>query len=213
MKPIMSKRKNFAAYTEQELINGLMALPVQEDLHTYFFNIVCSSILSKNAMTFKANSINELLGEFYEFVSKNNWHVLRSYKGRGALRSYLSVCFHRHLNKQRNYLTIPFDIVSLDYINDHEEEYNLYAEPQENSLPIEKALMQLKERDRCVIQEIYINGKSTLEAADTLWVHVKTDEKDWRKLPVKKVQNTISCLKVRALAALQAELEKCNNND
>ena len=213
MKPTMSKRKNFAEYTDQELIDGLMALPVQEDLHTYFFSVVFKSVLSYNAMAFKDWEPNELLGEFYEFVSKDNWYVLRNYKGIGSLRSYLSVCFQRHVNRLRGYWEIPFDIVSLDYINEHEEEYNLYAEPEEKSMPVEQALLQLKERDRLVIQEIFYNGKSALEAAEVLWVYVRSNEKDWRKLPSKTVQNTISSLKLRALAALQAKLLKENNSD
>lgn len=213
MKPTMSKRKNFAEYTDQELINGLMALPVQEDLHLYFFSVSFRSVLSYNAMAFKNWNPNELLGEFYEFVSKNNWYVLRKYKGEGSLRGYLSVCFQRHINKLMGYWEIPFDIVSLDYINDHEEEYNLYAEPEEKRMPIEQALMQLKERDRLVIREIFYNGKSALEAAEVLWIYVKSSEKDWRKLPAKTVQNTISSLKLRALAALQAQLLKNNKCD
>lgn len=213
MKPTMSKRKNFAEYTDQELIDGLMALPVQQDLHSYFFNVVFGTVLNYNAMAFKDWSINELMGEFYEFISKDNWYVLRNYKGLGTLRSYLSVCFQRHINRLRGYWEIPFDTVSLDCLNDCEEEYNLYAEPEEKKTPIEQALMQLKERDRLVIQEIFYNGKSALEAAEVLWVHVKSTEKDWRKLPAKTVQNTISSLKSRALAALQARLLKQKERD
>ena len=70
-----------------------------------------------------------------------------------------------------------------------------------------QAFDKLKERDRLLLREMVINERSALDVADEIWRFVRSAERDWRKLPVKRVQDTISMMKRRALMNLLEQLK------
>lgn len=209
---MLVKRNKYSKLNDREWIELLLSTPTDERGVNYFFEIKCRDFLryiSSNILY--SSDKREILGEFYEFISANDWHVLRLYKGRNeaSLGSYLSQCAVRYFTatKNRDKAIIKIDIDSPDII----KELSLFTseEEEDESLqpPVWKAFAKLNERDQTILRLIIIEDKSALEAADTIWPFVKSDNKDWRSLPSKRVQDTIAMLKRRALLALSLELK------
>lgn len=207
---MLLKNSRFALFSDKEWVEHLLAFPCEEDAHRYFFNVKCNSFLKYISQTlFGGSSVDYILGEFYEFLSNNDWAVLRMYKQRNdaSLSSYLSRCTINHFmarkrgeDKKHFLLMDSFDIVAeLDRFTSDEEVENP---------PVWQAYSHLSLRDRTVLRLLVIEGKHSIDVADEIWPMVKSTNREWRELPVKRVQDTIAIIKRRALLALQIELKR-----
>lgn len=200
----------YARLSDNEWIELLMTFPPDERAHRYFFDVKCRVFLQYIASTiFGSNDVREIIGDFYQFLSQDDWHVLRLYKNRNSasLGSYLSRCAVHHFMaiKRREQASLGLSMEHPDII----KELSLFTEEEEREEPpVWKAFAQLNERDRTILRLMVIEGKSALDAADSIWPYVKSDNKDWRTLPPKRVQDTIAMLKKRALLSLSLELKR-----
>lgn len=204
------KKDKYAQISDSEWIDILMATPKDDDAHEYFFYQKCGAFLTYISLTiFDSNSIYAIVGSFYQFLSYNDWQVLRNYKGRNGatLCSYLSRSAINHFIdlKRREDAIIKVDI---DQPTILQELSQFTVEEREEMPPVWEAYENLCERDRTILRLLVIEEKSALEAADAIWPYVKSKNKDWRSLPTKRVQDTISMLKKRAVLALSLELNK-----
>ncbi len=205
----------YANVDDREWINILTATPKDEEAHQYFFYEKCNEFLNYISLAiFNSNRTGHILGRFYQFLSHNDWHVLRSYKGRNgaSLASYLSrsAVHYFAAQKRREDAIIRVDI---DQPTILQELSQFTIEEEEDMPPVWEAYEKLSLRDRTILRLLVIEEKSALEAADEIWPHVKSKHKDWRSLPAKRVQDTISMLKKRAILLLTLELKKrhkCN---
>ena len=195
----------YANITDEEWVEKLMSIPPIQPLHYYFFKIKCSSFLKYIAENIlNLDSPESILGEFYEFLSRNNWHVLRCYKKRGnaSLATYLSRCtlYYFIKEKKRNEEENFYSLENKEII----EQLNYMAANEEDKIDtrVWQAFAKLCERDQKVLRRLIIEGRTTTEIADEVWPYVQGKEKDWRKLPTKRVQDTISMMKRRALFCL-----------
>lgn len=192
---------NYANLTDEEWVEKLMSIPPIQPLHYYFFKVKCSSFLKYIAENIiKTDCIESILGEFYEFLSHNNWQVLRCYQKRGnaSLSTYLSKCTLYHFLKQKK--NENNNVYSLESREILEHLNNLTTHEEEKmDTRVWQAFAKLCERDRKVLCRLIIEGRTTTEIADEIWPYVHGKEKDWRKLPIKRVQDTISMMKRRAL--------------
>ena len=166
-----------------------------------FLRHVAKNILNED-------NVSNIWGEFYEFISANDWSVLRNFSGKNnsSLYTYLSNCAVHYFLKVRkkNSRIVCVDMAECDVASlldsfsaDKEEEYS----------SVWQAFDRLKERDRLLLREMVINERSALDVADEIWRFVRSAERDWRKLPVKRVQDTISMMKRRALMNLFEQLK------
>lgn len=202
---------SYAKLNDRELVRRLTAAPTDEKLHRYFFEIKCRPFLQYIASAlFGSNRTEPLLGEFYEFLSRNDWHILKQYENRNgaSLSGYLSRCtIHHFLALKKREEKIYDNIGTLDH-PDIIAELNKFVQEEEKEMPpVWMAFKLLNERDRNILRYLVIEGRSTLEIADHIWKYVNT-ENDWHTLPVKRVQDTIAMMKRRALLALTTELRK-----
>ena len=203
-------RVNYSKLSDKELIGKLTARPVDEEAHDYFFNRRCTHFLDYIATNVAGEEgADDILGEFYEFVSQNDWDILHKFRNQNnaSLNTYLSTCTLRHFLKKKK-KDERESTLSIE-CEDIADQLELFAADEEDNLPpVWQAFMKLSERDRLLLKILVIDGKSALEAADTIWQYVRTKEKDWRNLPVQRVQNTISMMKHRALFMLMEELRR-----
>ena len=89
----------YVQLSDNEWIELLMATPPEESAHRYFFEVKCRTFLQYIASTiFGSDDSREIIGDFYQFLSQDDWHVLRLYKKRNgaSLGSYLSRCAVHH---------------------------------------------------------------------------------------------------------------------
>jgi hypothetical protein len=207
----MENNKNFAQLTDKEWIEGLISKPVNEKLNEYFFKVKCAGLLRYITMaTLNNENYNEILGEFYEFLSKDDWHVLRQFKGKNGATfySYIARCSVNYFlgeHKKRLLFAKRFDCI------DSPEVINSLGELSDNEFCYEEgsvmeAFHYLGKRDRHILRLLVINGKSTLEVAEKIWPYVNSQQ-DWRELPPARVQSTIAMIKHRALARLTCNIK------
>ena len=206
---LYSNGMDYKKMTDRELIERIVAKPVDEAVHNYFFKVQCEPFLrhvAKNILN--EDNVSNIWGEFYEFISANDWSVLRNFSGKNnsSLYTYLSNCAVHYFLKVRkkNSRIVCVDMAECDVASlldsfsaDKEEEYSM----------VWQAFGKLKERDRLLLREMVINERSALDVADEIWRFVRSAERDWRKSPVKRVQDTISMMKRRALMNLLEQLK------
>ncbi|MBO7301708.1 MAG: hypothetical protein J6U58_03260 [Bacteroidaceae bacterium] len=205
----------FDKLTDEEMIQRLIATPVENRLHDYFFRHVCHSFLLYISQTlYNENSTYHLTGEFYEYISNDNWKVLRMWKGENgcSLCSYLSTCTMRYfsnkirIEKKRSEIEfVPSTPEFIEYIQ------NLPVEEYEETGTTWQAFNMLQERDQDTLRLLIIEEKDAMSAAPEIWKHLNS-KKNYKDLPPQKVQNTISMIKHRALISIQKNINKLQKN-
>lgn len=210
---MLTKHNKYALLDDFELIECIVATPCIQEAHDFFFKVKCAPFLKYIAMLiYDDDDTSEILGEFYEFISNDNWKILRMFDNRNgaSLNSYLSRCTMNHfITKKRR--EDKYRIERIEHA-DIAKELSLFIQEEEPQMPpVWKAYENLSQRDQIILKLLVIENKSALASADTIWKFVKSKNKEWRMLPVKRVQDTIAMLKRRALLSLSLELEKIVN--
>ena len=200
--------ENYSRLSDLELVDRLMSKPTDEKLHDFFLTKICRRILRHISLRiFNHDDDTELWGEFYEFISKDDWMVLRKWESKNgaSLTTYLSYCatnyfLHRQLMEKR--LSERFVHVS------SQEEYGQLADVCDEveeacytDKQVRDAFSALNERDQTILQELVIDGHNVMEAAPVIWEYIKSD-KPLSELDPKRVQCTIAMAKSRAQLAL-----------
>lgn len=208
------KLENYSLISEQELVERLIAVPVDEKLHDFFLRKICRRILKHISLRiFNHPDDTELWGEFYEFISRNNWAVLRKWEGKNgaSLTTYLSYCatnyfVHRQLADKKleeRFVSVSSHEDSSLFVDECDDD----NEEQYTQQQVWDAFYALNERDRTILQELVIDGRSALEAAPVIWEYIKS-EKSLSEMSPKRVQCTIAMAKSRAQLALFSNLRR-----
>lgn len=201
--------------SDEEWIEKLLNVPPIESLHRYFFKVKCAPFLqfiAKKIM--KTDLVESIMGEFYEFLRKDDWYVLRQFRAskNASLSTYLSRCtlnyFCRQKQKENQRAGIHVCYEDAASILDC---LVATSEDKEMDSHLWPAFYSLKERDRILLYHLVIKGQSAMDVADRVWCYVRSKEKDWRNLPSKRVQSTISMMKQRALYVLLSKLNVVKN--
>ena len=93
------QKMQYDKLTDEEMVQRLMATPTENKLHDYFFSKKCYNFLLYISQTlYNEETIYHLTGEFYEFLSRNDWYVLRNWKKHNdcSLYTYLTRCAINH---------------------------------------------------------------------------------------------------------------------
>ena len=201
----------FSSLSDQELIERLTATPVDEQLHNYFFTRKCRQFLKYISLNIcHCESEKQLWGEFYEFLSKDNWSVIRNWKNRNGatLYSYLAFCATNHFihkrlaeKKEEQLFVTPSQTMyeQMAEVADEEDEIQAY--------PVKEAFNMLSLRDQVILRMLVIDGNSALEAAPVIWKYIK-NSKPLEEMDPKRVQCTIAMAKHRAQLALLNNLKQ-----
>ena len=211
----MYRKSSFAKLDDKELVEGLTAIPVNRELHEYFFYVKCQKFLNYISSTlYNRCDSRHLVGELYEFLSKNNWSILRNWENKNgaSLYSYIARCSINHFtNKEiaeKKRLGIEFHADAAELI----EQLGDFTQEEEHEMPpVWEAFGMLNERDRKILRLLVIEEKSMIEAAPEIWPHIKS-KAGIESLTPKQIQSTIAMVKHRALLALVQKLKKINRN-
>ena len=177
---------NYSAYaniTDEEWIERLAAIPPIQPLHHYFFKVKCYSFLKYIAeKVLEAECVESILGEFYEFLSRNNWHVLRCYKKRGnaSLATYLSRCTlyyfikEKKRNEEENFYSLENKEI-IEYITNKDYNNLLYNDLEIASFGLNKELKEIKENLSKV-------GSTIMSGSGSSMIVFSSDEKAFDKV-------------------------------
>lgn len=201
----------YKVLSDEELIELLMQRPLDNNLFRYFLFDKCKSLLCYISSTFyKSSNTKVIFGEFYEFLSENDWKVLRSWKRKNnsTFNNYLTACavnyFMKEVGKEKKrnlYEFVPNDPEQLFELN------QFTAEEEVEQPPVWEAFKKLDERERTILQLLVIEGKSAMTAAPVIWKYINS-AKELEQATEKNIQSTISVAKSRALLSLTKELQK-----
>ncbi len=201
----------YSGFTDEELIEEFLKDTSKSEIIEFFIKKRCTDMLRFiSCSMFESSDYHEILGEFYIFLQKNDWHTLRLYKNKNNAKfsTYLSRCATNYfMEKKKRMQKEQEQNISIES-NSVLSEINQIAMYYEENYAREKecmiqALDKLEEGDRTLIDLLILQGRSSLDVADKIWDYVKSDEKDWRELPVKRVQDTIAMKKHRATLKLR----------
>lgn len=207
----MLRQDNFASMSDQELIDGLISTPTNNKLHEYFFNVKCKKFLKYiSSVLYNEENHDIIVGEFFEYISNDDWRLLRKWKGKNGctLYSYLAACSMRYFLSKRNNekkrnsleesLSTPEIIECLNYLT---------TEDECDMPPIWDAYNMLNERDKTIIRLLVIEERDMLQVAPEIWKFIKSS-RTIEELNSKQIQSTISMVKHRALLTLMTNLKK-----
>ena len=211
----MLQKKMYAQMSDKELIDGLIAVPANSRLHKFFFQEKCKLFLKYiSATLYDEEDGNTLVGELYEFLSNDNWKILRKWEGKNgcSLNSYLASCSMHYFagrvraEKKRNvFEAIPSSPDIIEYL-DH-----FTAEEENEMPPVWEAYGMLKERDQVILRLLVIEELDMLAAAREIWPYINSSHAI-HEVTQKHLQSTIAMAKHRALLALLNNLKRLTRN-
>ena len=95
--------------TDQQIVNNLI-IGLHHTIKDFFF-VRCKPMLIYIGQYFcqDKQSSEELIGEFYEFLSADDWHKLRIFKFTCSLNSYVTIIASRYFQHKRDKETLTLD--------------------------------------------------------------------------------------------------------
>lgn len=152
---------------EKLIVNDIVAI---KD----FFFIRCKPMLMYIGQYFcqYKQTPEELIGEFYEFLSADDWHKLRIFKYTCSLNSYITIIATRYFQHERDKELLPLDenIALVNNLKDGRNSDNLFMEDLDN------IIRRLHPFDRFLVQRILIDGEKPGDVLDEAEEIMRTDE-------------------------------------
>lgn len=207
--------REFASMSDIELVKGLMTIPPNSRLHEYFFCRKCKRLLEYISNTlYNGVDGGSLVGELYEYLSNDNWKVLRMWEGKNgcSLNSYLASCSLRHFaskvrteEKRSACEVLPSSLALVESLE------HFTVEEEDSMPPVWEAYWMLGERDRLILRLLVIEGRDVMDVAPQIWKYMNSSYALY-ELTQKKVQSIIAMAKHRALIALAVKLNSLSKN-
>lgn len=128
---------------------------------TYIGHYYCNSKLTPE----------ELIGEFYEYLSANDWHKLRIFKFSCSLNSYVSIIASRYFQHKRDKTSVPLDdnIALVKDIKAKEADAFFMGD-------LRKVVARMQPFDRFLVQRILIDGEKPGDILDEAKIFLKHDK-------------------------------------
>ena len=139
-----------------------------------FFFVRCKPMLIYIGQYFCWNkqTPEELIGEFYEFLSADDWHKLRIFKYTCSLNSYVTIIASRYFQHKRDKELLPLDenIALVENLQDDKTGDAFFMED------LNKIIKRLQPFDRFLVQRILIEGEKPGDILDEARVLMAKDE-------------------------------------
>ncbi|MBQ2883467.1 MAG: sigma-70 family RNA polymerase sigma factor [Alphaproteobacteria bacterium] len=148
--------------TDQQIVNNL----IMGDHRTIkdFFFVRCKPMLIYIGQYFcqHKHTPEELIGEFYEFLSADDWHKLRIFKYTCSLNSYVTIIASRYFQHKRDKELLPLNdnIALVKNLQDNRSGDAFFMED------LNKIIKRLQPFDRFLVQRILIDGEKPGDILD-----------------------------------------------
>ena len=160
--------------SDQETIEGLL----RDDPRTirHFFFGRCRAALAYIGQYYlpERESAEELIGEFYEFLARDNWHKLRIFRYTCRLDSYILIIASRYFLKRRKELeTTPIDEPSAEHKAPSvaPDFYPFFR------MDLERVIDQMSLFDRFLLRRILIDGEKPADILEEARTMIAFDDK------------------------------------
>ncbi|MCR8912851.1 hypothetical protein NW211_12695 [Barnesiella sp. ET7] len=159
--------------TDQEIVNKLI-LGDPLTIKNFFF-VKCRGALEYIGQYFcrDKQTAEELIGEFYEFLSADDWHKLRIFKYTCSLNSYITIIASRYFQHKRDKEMLPLDdnIAIVKNLQEASGVNGVFFMEDVN-----KVIMGMAPFDRFLVQRILIDGEKPGDILDEAEEFVRTDK-------------------------------------
>lgn len=159
--------------TDQEIVEKLVSN--DPGVIRHFFFVRCRSALAYVGQYFCGNryGAEELIGEFYEFLSADDWHKLRIFRYSCSLNAYVTVIASRYFQKKRDKAMLSLDV-------DRDGESGLTVSdvpvvmPEDRSLLkiVEVMLSRMQPLDRILLSRILLDGEKPGDIIDEVFPYI-----------------------------------------
>ncbi len=157
--------------SDKEIVERLIA----NDAHVVqdFFFVRCRPALRYIGQYFCSDrqEPEELIGEFYEFLSADDWHKLKIFKFTCSLNSYVTVIATRYFQHKRDSKTVSMG----ENIAMPDNEVSSSTESIFFMDDLRKVLASMHPLDRYLIERILINGEKPGDILEDAEVFIKSD--------------------------------------
>ena len=158
--------------TDQQIVNNLI-IGDHRTIKDFFF-VRCKPMLMYIGQYFcqQKHAPEELIGEFYEFLSADDWHKLRIFKYTCSLNSYVTIIASRYFQHKRDKELLPLD-ENIAFVKNLQDDRNSDAFFMED---LGKIIARLQPCDRFLVQRILIDGEKPGDILDEAKVLMAKDE-------------------------------------
>lgn len=158
--------------TDQQIVSNLI-IGDHRTIKDFFF-VRCKPMLIYIGQYFcqQKHTPEELIGEFYEFLSADDWHKLRIFKYTCSLNSYVTIIASRYFQHKRDKELLPLD-ENIAFVKNLQDDRNSDAFFMED---LGKIIARLQPFDRFLVQRILIDGEKTGDILDEAKVLMAKDE-------------------------------------
>lgn len=158
--------------TDQQIVNKLI-IGDRRTIEEFFF-VRCKPMLIYIGQYFchHRQTPEELIGDFYEFLSADDWHKLRIFKYTCSLNSYVTIIASRYFQHKRDRELLPLD-ENIPVIKNLQDDRNrdLFFMRDLN-----KVIKGLHPFDRFLVRRILIDGEKPGDILDEAEVFMRTDK-------------------------------------
>lgn len=157
--------------TDQQIVNNLI-IGDHRTIKDFFF-VRCKPMLIYIGQYFcqHKHTPEELIGEFYEFLSADDWHKLRIFKYTCSLNSYVTIIASRYFQHKRDKELLPLD-ENIALVKNLQDDNNGDAFFMED---LDKIIRRLQPFDRFLVQRILIEGEKPGDILDEAKVLMAKD--------------------------------------
>lgn len=156
--------------SDQQIVNGL--LNGDPSVVRDFFFVRCRAMLTYVGYYFcqSKQSPEELIGEFYEYLSANDWHKLKIFKYTCSLNSYVTIIATRYFQHKRDkeYLPLEENIALVKNIQEKELDSFFMRD-------LMKVIGEMPAFDRFLVQRILLDGEKPGDILDEAKVLLAQD--------------------------------------
>ena len=158
--------------TDQQIVSNLI-IGDHRTIKDFFF-VRCKPMLIYIGQYFcqQKHTPEELIGEFYEFLSADDWHKLRIFKYTCSLNSYVTIIASRYFQHKRDKELLPLD-ENIAFVKNLQDDRNNDAFFMED---LGKIIARLQPFDRFLVQRILIDGEKPGDILDEAKVLMAKDE-------------------------------------
>ncbi len=159
--------------TDKQIVKKLIANDSR--MIKEFFFVRCRGTLTYVGQYFcrDKQTPEELIGEFYEFLSADDWHKLRIFKYTCSLNSYVTIIASRYFQHKRDREMMPLDdnIALVKNLQDTDGvDERFFMED------VRKVIAGMSPFDRFLVQRILIDGEKPGDILDEAEEFMKADK-------------------------------------
>lgn len=139
---------------DKHIIEDLISNDV-DAIEDFFFNR-CRAVLAYIGQYFcqSKETAESLIGEFYEYLTDNNWHKLRIFKYSCSLNAYVTVIATRYFQNKRDNRICYYGNEPLSIVENSIEAHDSFTQND-----VERLVENMKPLDRFLVERILIDGE------------------------------------------------------